>query len=109
MSFEIATVLAVSGSVIFLSYMAVNSNLQKHLRTFFLFMSLFAMIILINEAMLLARDATANTNLDTLLSTVHITLIWFFLFIGATFAIVEFAGMFKNGKISITQDTYRTR
>ena len=110
MSFEIATVLAISGVLIFLAYMAVNSNLQPHIRSFFVFMTFFGMIILVNEARILARDATStNTNLDTVLQTTHVFLMWFFGFIMATYAILQFVRYLKDGKIGLSEDKYRTR
>lgn len=115
MSFAIATVLAIGSCCVFLAYMAVNSNLQKNLRSFFVFMTFFGMIILVNEARILARDATANTDLNVLLETTHSALTWFFGFIMASYAIIQFATYFKekrSGKdeeIGISADTYRTR
>lgn len=109
MSFELVVTLTISAIIIFLAYMSINSKLQKHLRTLFLFMTLFLMIILINEAMLLARDASAGTPITNLLSTIHVVLIWTFTFLTATTAIIEASSYFKNGKISLEKDTYRTR
>ena len=114
MSFEIATILAVGGICVWMTYMAVNSTLQRHLRAFFVFMTLFGLIILVNEARILARDATGDTDINTLLETVHVSLIWFFTFILAVYAILAFITYFKikgvkNGEISISSDQYRTR
>jgi hypothetical protein len=114
MSFAIATVLAIGACCVWMAYMAVNSNLQKHLRTFFVFMTLFGMIILINEARILARYATNNTDLNVLLEITHSSLIWFFGFIMAVYAIMAFTTYFKasggkNEEVSISADQYRTR
>lgn len=114
MSFAIATVLAIGACCVWMAYMAVNSNLQRHLRSFFVFMTLFGMIILVNEARILARDATGDSGLNTLLETTHAMLTWFFGFILATYAIIAFTTYFKTGKganeeISISSDQYRTR
>lgn len=116
MSFETATVLAVGACCAWMAYMAVNSNLQRHLRTFFVFMTLFGIIILVNEARIIARDATSNTDLNVLLETTHSSLIWFFGFIMATYVIVSFTQYFKTKKtrgqdeeISISPNTYRIR
>ena len=114
MSFETAAVLGIGACCVWMAYMAVNSTLQPHLRSLFVFMTMFGMIILVNQARVLARDASGDSNINVLLETTHASLIWFFGFIMAVYAIMAFITYFKlkgvkNGEVSISSDQYRTR
>ena len=102
-------VLSVAGMTVFFAYMSLNSRLVNGLKLFMFFLSVFGMIILINQARLIVEGAVTNPDLILLLSVAQQVLVWFFFLISAILLVLQIKVWFKNGKIGSDESSERTR
>jgi phosphate starvation-inducible membrane PsiE len=82
----------------FLASMALNASFNEIIKMALIVLSFMLMMVAINEARIIAEDATNNTHIDNLISITYSVMMWYFLFITSIYLVIKMFQMVENVK-----------
>jgi phosphate starvation-inducible membrane PsiE len=82
----------------FLASMALNASFNEIIKMALVVLSFMLMMVAINEARIIAEDATNNTHIDNLISITYSVMMWYFLFITSIYLVIKMFQMVENVK-----------